>query len=313
MLHGLTLWGLATTLLVILSYMGVTSLLQTGAGLVSSTVSTVASATSSTVAQAVDMGQAVGSAADTELADNIQARLKRRATSVISRAAAEGSDGVKAKEVRSAIDAMDSQTMQQIAAHVTKGELRSARETFAAETNLTSEEVREIIDNIAGDFEEQLGTDDNSTGLIGDVTNALQRQTSDFVASLDTEGGVDVTSGDVKTAMAQLTPATMQKVALRLAQGKTQSAKDVLAANTNLTSRQVSDIVDGVQEDVSRTLQRYQNEASQAVEAASTYTQAVLWSVFLASAMGLAISLLGGFLGTESTRTIEMQRRQQLV
>ncbi len=309
MLHGLTLWGLATTLLVVFSYMGVTSLLQTGAGLVSSTVSTVASATSSTVTNA---GQAAMSLADTELADNIQARLKRRANAVISRAAAEGNDGEKAKEVREALDAMDAQTMQQIATHVTRGELRSARETFAAQTSLSAEDVRELIDNISEEFEEQLGSDTNPTESVGDVTNALQREASDYVASLTSEGGVDVSRRDIETAMSQLTPATMQKIAMRLAQGKTQSAKDVLTANTNLTSRQVNDIVGGVQEDVSRTIDRYQNEASQAVQTATDYVQAVLWSVFIASAMGLAVSLLGGWVGTESSRTIEVQRRHGL-
>jgi len=81
MLHGLTLWGLAPTLLGVLSYMGVTSLPQAGAKLVSSPPSTVASATSSPTAQVVDAGQSVVSAGDTELADNFQARLKRRGTS----------------------------------------------------------------------------------------------------------------------------------------------------------------------------------------------------------------------------------------
>lgn len=306
MLHGLTLWGLATTVLVVFSYMGITSLLQTGASLVSSTVSNVASASSSVVSQGVDAGQ---SFADTELADNIQARLKRRATSVVSRAAAEGNDGVKAKEVSKAIEEMDSQTLQQIATHVTKGELSSARQTLAANTNLSSEEVRKIIDNISGEFEEQLGTDDNSTGLVGDVTNALQSQLSDFVASLDAEGGADVTNSDINTAMSQLKPATMQKVAMRLAQGKTQSAKDVLTANTNLTNNQVNEIVDGVEKDVNSKIDSYQKEASEALEAASSYTQAVLWSMFSASAMGLAVCLLGGWVGTESTRTIEVRRR----
>lgn len=215
MIHGLTLWGLATTLLVVFSYMGVTSLLQTGAGLASSTVSSVASATSSAGAQAVDAGQLSTAGADTELADNIQANLKRRAASAVSQAATEGRGSVEADEVRAAIDTIDSQTMQ--------------------------------------------------------------------------------------------------KVAFRLVQGKTQSAKDVLAANTNLTNRQVNEIVDGVEEDVSSTIQQFQDEASEAAEAASTYVQAVLWSVFSASAMGLAISLLGGYVGTESTRTIEVQRRRQPV
>ncbi len=79
-LHGLTLWVLAFTLLSVLSYMGVTSLPQTAAESVSSAVSTGASDTSSTIAHAVDAGQSVASAADTELAGNIQARLNRCGT-----------------------------------------------------------------------------------------------------------------------------------------------------------------------------------------------------------------------------------------
>lgn len=206
MFHGLTLWGLATTMFVVFSYMGIANLLQTGAQIVSTTVS-----------EAVGAGQTVASTADTELADSIQARLKKRAISEVSRAAADGS------------------------------------------------------------------------------------------------GDVDVTTQEVETAISQLTPETMQKVALRMAQGKTQSASDVLSANTNLTSRQVNAIIDGVQEDVSGTIERYQDEASEAVETASAYAQAVLWSVFLASAMGLAISLLGGAVGTVSTRTFEVNRRQKVV
>jgi ElaB/YqjD/DUF883 family membrane-anchored ribosome-binding protein len=119
-----------------------------------------------------------------------------------------------------------------------------------------------------------------------------------------TEIATHVTKGELRSAR--------ETLAMRLARGKTQSAKDVLAANTNLTSRQVDDIVGGVQEDVSRLIQRYQNEAAEVVEAASTYIQAVLWGVFLASALGLAISLLGGCVGTESTRTIEVERRRKL-
>jgi len=103
MLHGLTLWGVATTLLVVFSSMGVMSLLQTGA------------------------------------------------------------DGVKAQEVRAAIEAIDTQTMTAIATHVTQGELRSAREALAEGTNLLSEEVREIIDSLSSEFEEQIGTESTRT------------------------------------------------------------------------------------------------------------------------------------------------------
>lgn len=64
---------------------------------------------------------------------------------------------------------------------------------------------------------------------------------------------------------------------------------------------------------MSGTIERYQDEASEAVETALAYEQAVLWSVFLASAMGLAISLSGGAVGTVLTRTFEVNRRQKVV
>lgn len=313
MLHGLTLWGVATTLMVVLSYIGVTNLLQTGYSVAKSTASAVTSAVSATAGQTVDAAQAVSGAVDGELADNIQARLKRRASSVIAKSDASGGTDVSQQEIRDAIENIDTETMTEIAKNIAMGERRTAREKLAEATNLTTDEVRDLVEGVANEFEQQLGTDGNDTGLVGDISKSLQRQASDLVADLDAAGGADVSQSDIQTAMSQLTPETMRKVATRLAQGNTRGAKDVLTANTTLTGRQVDDIVQGVDEDVSRTIQRYQDKASAVVEKVSTYTQAVLWTVFIASALGLAISLLGGWLGTESTRFIEVERRKQLV
>ncbi|MFG0262796.1 MAG: hypothetical protein ACF788_10440, partial [Novipirellula sp. JB048] len=255
MLHGLTLWGVATTLMIVLSYIGVTNLLQTGYSVAKSTASTVTSAVTATVGQTVDAAQSVSGAMDSELADNIQARLKRRASSVIARAEAAGGPEVSPEEVREAIENVDTRTMIEIAEHVALGESRSAREKLAEATNLSSEEVRDIVNGVANEFEQQLGTADNDTALVDDISRSLQRQTADLVADLDAPGGAEVTSSEIQTALSQLTPATMQRVATRLIQGNTQGAKDVLTANTTLTSRQVNDIVEGVDEDVSRTIQ----------------------------------------------------------
>lgn len=312
MLHGLTLWGIATTLMVVLSYIGVTNLLQTGYSMVESTASTVTSAVSATAGQTFDAAQAVSGSVDEELADNIQARLKRRASSVIAQSQAPGGADVSQQEVREAIENIDDQAIYEIATHVSMGELRTAREKLTRATKLSSGEVRDLVDGVANEFEQQLGTAENETDLVGDITKSIQRQTSDLVAELDPEGGVNVTQSDIKTAMSQLTPETLRKVAFRLAQGKTQGAKDVLTANTTLTTREVNEIVQGVDEDVSRTIQRYQNRATEAVEKASAYTQAVLWTVFVANALGLAVALLGGWLGTESTRHIEIEHRKKL-
>ncbi|MFG0335643.1 MAG: hypothetical protein ACF8TS_19970, partial [Maioricimonas sp. JB049] len=314
--HGLTLWGVGTTLILVLSYMGISSLLQTGYQLVSATASAATSAVTTTVSGVATGAQAAGSmvasVADTRVAENIKARLKRRAASVVARSEAEGGADVTQDEARTAIESLDSETLQRIATHITLGEMTAARETLAEETNLSDNEVREIIQGIENEFEQQLGAEENDEGLAGDVANAIQRQAADYVADFDAAGGARVTQRNVRRALEQLDPQTLQTVSMRLMSGDTQAAKDTLTANTNLTSRQINDIVEGVNADVSRTVQRYQEEAAQAVEAASTYTQAVLWSVFLASAMGLAVSLLGGWLGADSSRRLYVETHHKV-
>lgn len=107
MFHGLTLRGLATTLFVMFSYMGITNLLQTGAQIVSTTVS-----------ETVGAGQTFASTAtaDTELTDSIQARLRKRAIAEFSRAAAESSDDVDVttSDVETAISPLTPETMQKV-------------------------------------------------------------------------------------------------------------------------------------------------------------------------------------------------------
>lgn len=311
MLHGFVLWSLATTIIVVFGYFGVKSLLQTGYSVLETTVSSTASAISATTSTVADSATAIGSAAaraaDTEMVDNIQARLKRRAARIVANSEQGDNDDVTQEEVSSAIDSLEGQDLQVIAAHIASGEARSAREKLASATNLSENEVRQIVEGISNEFEDMIGTGDNETELVGDVENALQRQAADMIAALDARGGPNLTDDEVKQALEEMTPETMQNVAMALLRGKTQNAKDILTSNTSLTAGEINDVVDGVREDVSKRIERYQTQVSQAVEAASTYAQAVLWTAFAASAMGLAISLLGGYLGTETTRRLEVE------
>lgn len=320
MLHGLTLWSVATTLLVLLSYLGVSSLLQTGlsltqsaAGLVGDMGATAASAVTSAGGVAVDAGQAAYQAGDTKIANNIQARLKRRAASVVAKADAEGGTDVSQSDVRSAIESLDSQSVQAIAGHLIAGEMTAAREELTSQSELSDAEAKEILQGLEQEFSDQFESADGDPAVTQKIENAVTQQTGDFIASLDADGGATVRSPEVQKALEQITPETLQKVSMQLIAGDVQGAKDVMATNTNLSTRQINDIVSGVNDDVSRTVQRYQEQAAEAVEAASTYAQGVLWTAFVAAAMGLAVSILGGYLGAEATERHHADRRRRTI
>lgn len=309
MLHGMTLWGLATTLMVVLSYFGISNLLQTGTELVSSTTKVATTAITEAGSGLASTGSMVASAAQTKLGENIQARIKRRASSVLSKMDAEGGPEIDRAEVRESIESLNSDDLSKVATHITAGEMTMAKETLADATDLSQREISDLVEGISAEFEEQLGTDNNDTDLAGDIANAIKRQSSDLIADLDANGGPKVSQKDVRDAMKELSPETMKTVAYRLVSGDVQGAKNNLTANTNLSSRQINDIVDGVNEDVSRTVDKYQREAAEVADAAADYAAGVLWAAFAASALGLAVSILGGWLGTETTRQLQVEVR----
>lgn len=310
MLHGLTVWSTATMLLLVLSYMGIAGLLQTSYKLLSGTASTVAQVTSGVVSGVTTTGETIMQATDTQLADNIQARLKRRAATILARNQAEGAPEVDVQEVRNAIDSLDAATLSEIASLIATGEMTAAREQLASATQLNQREVRDLIQGIENEFEEQLGTADNQTGLIGDISTMMERRMAELVADLEAAGGTQVTQQDVREALQQLSPSVLQTVAVRLINGNVEGAKDVLTANTDLNRRQINEIVSGVDQDISRTVERYQQRASQMIEATSNYTQAVLWTAFAAFAIALAVSLIGGSMGAETSHRLLLQVRR---
>ena len=306
MLHGLTLWGVATSIILVLSYMGVRALLHTGYSIVSTTASTVGATLSEAPQGAAALEQTVEDLSNTKIATNIQARLKRRAAQVLARNEAPGGNASE-EEIQTAINQLDSSTLQDVSTHVVLGEMTAARETLADETNLTDGEVNAIIQGVSDRFQEEIGTDDNNQGLEKDIEDALKTRVADFVADLDSSRGAQLSQSEVRRALNQLTPENLETISVRLVRGDVQGAKDTLTANTNLSRAEVNSVIDGVNQDVSSQVDEFQETANEAAEAATTYAQAVLWTVFLSGAMGLAVSLIGGWLGTESTRKMVLE------
>lgn len=220
MLHGVTLWGVTTTLILVLSYIGIANLLQTGQSLLSSTASTVvntASALGTGTTKTVDyIARHTSEAANNKIIFIIQAKLKRHAATVIANSEPNG-------------------------------------------------------------------------------------------------GGAEASSQDALKALEQIDIQVLQSAALQLMQRDIEGAKNVLIANTNLSDTQINSIVEGVNRQIAQTINQYENELRTATEAMAVYSQAVMWAVFSASAIGLALSILGGSLGAATSKRLYFAQSHQTI
>lgn len=316
MLHGVTLWGLGTTLMLVLSYYGVLGLLQTGQSLLSTAATAIVNTTSSAAAGSASAASYVANNAsdwaDSPLSNNIQARLKRRATTLIASAESTNGADVSRADAKQAVESFDAATLQQATKQLMMGKSDEAKATLAQKTNLTKQQIDSLVKGISQEFQERLGTADNDTGLAGDVQNRIKQQAASYIASLDAAGGPNVSRRDVRRAIDQMDVATLQRVANRLMNRDTQGAKDVLVAHTDLSEAEVNDVVEGVNNDVKQSINDFQENVNSTVEATSSYAQAVLWTVFAASAMGLAVSVLGGALGADTSKRLHVIQRRSI-
>ncbi|MBA2483791.1 MAG: hypothetical protein H0V39_05105 [Nitrosomonas sp.] len=290
MLHGVTLWGVVTTLMLVLGVAGINGLLQTGQTMLSSTASVTTNTAASLVgggANTLDYFTRNGSEImDSNIVKNIQARLKRRAAKIIVDVDAKGGAEVSQRDISEAIEQLDSDGLQDIAIQLIDGETEQAKETLAKKSNLSEEQIDDLIEGLSNEVKEMSKSVEDELALARDVKNRVKQQFSSFVADLDAPGGPSVSTKDVTHAMEKLDLQTMQSVAIQLMQRDTEGAKDILVAHTDLTDAQINDLVDGVSQEVDRTIAKYQDKLNAATETIATYSQAVLWSVFAASAIG---------------------------
>ena len=151
-----------------------------------------------------------------------------------------------------------------------------------------------------------------AAGQAGDVVSALQgspafdallaelkRETSQIISR---RAGPQVSPQELRRAVEQLNPDVLQQMGVALVQGDTQEARNVLATNTNLSGEEVDAVVDGLSDAVQQRVQEAKQQASAAVETASNYAQALMWTEFLASALGLGLAAGGGAVGANRLR-----------
>ncbi|MBA2484268.1 MAG: hypothetical protein H0V39_07590, partial [Nitrosomonas sp.] len=213
---------------------------------------------------------------------------------------------VSQRDVSEAIEQLDNDVLQDIAIHLIDGDTEKAKEILASKTDLTEKQIEDIVKGLSKEVE---GIENEAE----DVQDRVKQQLASFIAGLDAPGGPQLSTKQVRSALEELDIDTLQSAAMQLIQGNTEGAKDILAARTNLTDAQIDDLVDGVNQQIEKTIAKYQEELNEATEAVATYTQAVLWAVFAASAIGLALSILGGSIGAATSKRLYMNSRQMII
>lgn len=146
----------------------------------------------------------------------------------------------------------------------------------------------------------QSGEDGAAQGPNGSVMTAIQAElkqalgaAAERAAQNAPAGGPGVSQDEVRRAIDQLRPATLAAIAGQMVRGDTDAATNTLVVNTSLSRSEVDQIVQGMAATAAEMQQRAQAAADQAAE----YTAAAMWTLFVSSALGLAMAIWGGWLG----------------
>ncbi len=308
MLHGVTVWGLGTIATLVMVSMGVSNVVYSGYQVLSGGTQAVATATTSVIRGTADMSNtAVKQLQNSMLVSNLSAQLKQRATQAVADSNSENGPDVTPQDVRQAIDSLDDKTMTQIGEKLIAGDTEAAKNILAENTDLTQAQINSLVQGISQQAQEQLGTEGNNQNLTQDVKTILKNRTAKMISQLAPQGGSSVSENDIRQALDELSVEDLQRIGMHLIEGRVEPAKNVLVTNTNLTTTQVNEVVDSVYEDVKPKIEEYKTQLNQTMEAASNYSQAVLWSVFVSSALALCVSILGGRMGAEEMERIIMK------
>jgi cobalamin biosynthesis Mg chelatase CobN len=114
-------------------------------------------------------------------------------------------------------------------------------------------------------------------------------------------------AADVRRAADQLDRQTMAAVAAALMKGNTENAKALLAANTSLSQAEIDQTVQGL----SAQVDKYKADVQAAADAASRYTAAAMWIIFLSSLIALVAAAMGGWLGAGHVHRVYHLRRYE--
>ena len=295
LLHGVTLWSLATTVLLVLGYWGVSGLVGTGHALLQGAAGAGRAAVSGAVQGAGAVGAAAGEMADTSFAREIQGVLERRVSQIVAESQAGGTPPVSAGEVRSAARQIDAETAQRAAAALVQGRADQAREILAEDTELSDTQIESIVTGLERRAQDLVAEAERT-----ELGRELKAQVDQALVRASEATGGEVRPEELRSAAQELDPSTVAAAAQHMVLGQPERAKQVLAAQTSLTREEVDALVEGASDEAEAAIDRLEAEAAQVAETASDYAQTVLWASFLGAALALAAAIAGGWAGAQT-------------
>lgn len=303
MLHGFTVWSVATVVLVVLTYYSVAAFVQTSimvAGSAVQGVGAAAGAVGQGVSQTASGVAGVTQRITQQYGTQIQDRLYDRAAEI----AASSTEGVSEADIRAALDELDARTLRRIVIDLQNQDEDGAAELLAQNTELSQRDAAALIQSAYDSLKQQFGNPENSQSLAQDVKTQLIANIDGYIASFDTSGGPRVTEQDIQQALNQIDAEAAQQIGSQLITGDTQGAKRTIARKTDLTTAQINELVDGATNDINDEITKYQTAVEEAAETVSAYTVAILWLIFGAAAAALAAAIGGGYVGADSSRRL---------
>jgi hypothetical protein len=159
MMHGVTLWSVATLLMIVLSYAGVSGLLQTGQALVKGVATTgtsmgVAVATGASAAD--EAGAGLSDLSNSPLMTDIQANLKRKASEILAQSESATGADVSQREAQQAIEQLDAETLKTVGIYLIQGNPERAKSALTVNTGLSEAQINSIVDGVTAEAQQQV-------------------------------------------------------------------------------------------------------------------------------------------------------------
>lgn len=238
--------------------------------------------------------QLVNEFTDSKLADEMAAAIK----SLVAETMSDTAEGIGQRETRQAMSEIDTETIIAVSRHLVAGETDQAVQQLAQATNLSRPEINRIINGLESEIEAAIA----DSAMLNELQAGLRAQINKALQAAADLAGPALTASELRTALSQLDGETLAEIATHLMQGEKDRAKNVLTSNTSLSDREVNRVIDEVALKFEQQLEEWRQQAEQVIEAAADYTQMVLWSLFLASLLGLLAAMFGGRMGAMRIR-----------
>ncbi len=295
-LHGVTLWSVATVCMMVLGYWGIAGLANTGASALSTTASITGEAAASATGAVTESGQALAWAgqgfAETNLAKDLTNQMKDQLAQSAADLDPEGNAEVNPQDIKEAISKLDAEAMDKIATPLVKGNEDEARKVLSEQTDLSEEQINELIAGAKQKIEESDAPE---------VVQKKMEQSIDQIAQATSSAAPSLSKTEVRKAITEMDSETFSNVSYHLINGNVDAAKNELASNTPLEKQEIDSAVDHVYAEAETEINKFKDEANAVMEEVNDYTQTVLWTTFGCSALALLFSIVGGMVGAGLT------------